>query len=485
MLIQGCGVDEDSRRNAGDASETAGLGLLGDVSIVDDGDAGYSAPGWVNASGAAYSAYFGSDIGYVLGAPANAAATWTVSGLAVGTYRVSATWTPHLNRATNAAYSVLNGAGSILATKTVNQELAPASFADAGTKWETLGTVTLTADGNLVVKLAGQGNEYLLADAVRFESVTAAPPSPPPPPAGAVTVVDDGDAGYSAPGWLNASGAAYSAYFGSDIGYVLGAPANAAATWTVSGLAVGTYRVSATWTPHINRATNAAYSVLNGAGSILAAKTVNQELAPASFADAGTKWEDLGTVTLTADGNLVVKLAGQGNEYLLADAVRFEKVTAAPPSPPSPAAVMKFDFGTLASPVMPGYTQVTEASVYSPARGFGWTTGQVNSFDRGTGSHRDRDFNFTSDGTFVANVANGTYTVHFVLGDTGAYSIPHDDIAIYLEGNQVDTVTTPPTQVVTRTYTVTVTDGQLTVRVRDLGGVDPNAVINALTVDPA
>jgi hypothetical protein len=55
-------------------------------------------------------------------------------------------------------------------------------------------------------------------------------------------------------------------------------------------------------------------------------------------------------------------------------------------------------------------------------------------------------------------------------------------MGVFLEGEQVDTITTAANQFVTRTYSVAVTGGQLTHELRDLGGSDANAVINALVV---
>ncbi len=45
-------------------------------------------------------------------------------------------------------------------------------------------------------------------------------------------------------------------------------------------------------------------------------------------------------------------------------------------------------------------------------------------------------------------------------------------MGIFLEGIQVDTVTTAPRTVVPQTYPVTVSDGRLTVQLKDLGGKD-------------
>ena len=58
----------------------------------------------------------------------------------------------------------------------------------------------------------------------------------------------------------------------------------------------------------------------------------------------------------------------------------------------------------------------------------------------------------------------------------------HDQMGVSFEGTQVDIVTTALGQWVTRTYAVTVSDGQLTFRLRDLGGADANAVINSMDI---
>ena len=50
------------------------------------------------------------------------------------------------------------------------------------------------------------------------------------------------------------------------------------------------------------------------------------------------------------------------------------------------------------------------------------------------------------------------------------------------EGTQVDTVSTAAGQIVTKSYTVTVSAGQLDLSLQDQGGSDPNVVIEALDV---
>ena len=141
----------------------------------------------------------------------------------------------------------------------------------------------------------------------------------------------------------------------------------------------------------------------------------------------------------------------------------------------------RFDFGTATSPVQAGYLQVTQATVYGIHAGnltYGWQSGSILSTNRTTGTALQRDINYTRDGTFAVAVPNGSYQVTVMMGDV---QYAHDRMGVFLEGVQVDDITTNRT-VVSRTYNVTVADGQLTLRLRDLGGVDPNTTIAGLEV---
>jgi fibronectin type 3 domain-containing protein len=137
-----------------------------------------------------------------------------------------------------------------------------------------------------------------------------------------------------------------------------------------------------------------------------------------------------------------------------------------------------FDFGTDTSPVAAGFTKVV-ATPYSPALGYGWQAGLVTGRERPTGDALVRDFVFTQNATFAVDVPNRTYDAVLWMGDTAR---AHDQMAVYLEGDQVDLVATDAGQAVLRVYRVTVADGQLNVRIADLGGADPNAVINGLEI---
>jgi hypothetical protein len=76
-------------------------------------------------------------------------------------------------------------------------------------------------------------------------------------------------------------------------------------------------------------------------------------------------------------------------------------------------------------------------------------------------------------------VSNGQYDVVVTLGDTAA---AHDEMGVFLEGVQVDTVTTSSGQTIAGTYRVDIGDGQLNLRLVDLGGSYSWVMINALDV---
>jgi Zn-dependent metalloprotease/fibronectin type 3 domain-containing protein len=145
----------------------------------------------------------------------------------------------------------------------------------------------------------------------------------------------------------------------------------------------------------------------------------------------------------------------------------------------TPSKPRQFDFGTPTSPVAGGHVGVTNTTTYTPQLGYGWLSGTIASRDRATGTSLNRDFNFTPLGTFAVDLPNGTYSVVIVMGDATA---AHDQMGVYLEGTLVDTVTTAANQFSANAYQVTVSDGQLTVKLDDLGGSDGNVVINGLEV---
>ena len=95
------------------------------------------------------------------------------------------------------------------------------------------------------------------------------------------------------------------------------------ANWTTN-LRPGQYRVSVTWLAAGNRATDAPFTVFDGS-TPLATVRVNQQQTPADFTEGGLGWKDLGTFTITGN-TLVVQLSNAANGYVIADAIRIQKV---------------------------------------------------------------------------------------------------------------------------------------------------------------
>ena len=146
-------------------------------------------------------------------------------------------------------------------------------------------------------------------------------------------------------------------------------------------------------------------------------------------------------------------------------------------------AQLRFDFGTAASPVEDGFVQVLPVLGYDASNGYGWLSGTVTGLDRGTSGAASRDLHYARDMTFAVDLPNGSYDVRVTAGDAGPYA--HDQVGVFLEGNQVGQLSTEGGEVRQTTYAgVRVLDGQLTLRMASLGGRDPNAVIEALEIAP-
>ena len=147
-----------------------------------------------------------------------------------------------------------------------------------------------------------------------------------PPP---VQVIDDGDSGFVATGgWGTGTRSGYQ----GDHRYSAAGGGAATATWTFT-VTPGEYRVSATWKGGRNRATNSPFMVADGANDFPVVR-VNQEQAPDDFAADGLKWKSLGGPYTITGTTLVVTLTDAANQYVIADAVRVERLG----NPPGPAA---------------------------------------------------------------------------------------------------------------------------------------------------
>ena len=130
----------------------------------------------------------------------------------------------------------------------------------------------------------------------------------------------------------------------------------------------------------------------------------------------------------------------------------------------------KFDLGTATSPVADGYQQVTDATRYSAATGFGIVPADgvtPISRDRGAEDPADRDFVLATAWTFVLDVPNGTYDVTVRSGDLLAGSST-TKTTVTLEGAGGGSLSTK-VATVSGTWPATVADGQLTVGITGSG----------------
>ncbi|MCL4204251.1 MAG: DUF11 domain-containing protein [Pirellulaceae bacterium] len=334
--------------NSGDTSVTertsVAPGPPPPVQIVNDSDpeATFTGP-WVylgNCLG-----FFENDVTYVagdVGGSAAATGSFVFSGLIPGDYRVSATWrtVPQYvqYRATDAPFTV--SGGDFPVTVQVDQTLNPGdyanSFVDQGAYWMDLVPSYAVVGTTLTVTLSNDADNYVVADAIRIERLSAgavpfSAPSPVPSPTGDATlqIIDDGDAGYrSGCCWVTFDGIGHQ----SDVRYHASGSGSGRSLWTFRGLTPGaSYEIAATWAPHANRATNAPYRIYDGSDSIgivLAATTADQQAAPDDFQDQGNWWEILARVVPTGD-MITVELNDAADGFVIADAIRLQQ-TAAP-----------------------------------------------------------------------------------------------------------------------------------------------------------
>jgi hypothetical protein len=391
--------------------------------ILDNGNAGFSSVGsWTAYPNQGYQA----DIHYAAAGSGESVATWSFGDLTPGIYRVSATWFPWHNRATNSPFTVFDGT-TALATVPVNQELAPSDFTESGVGWKDLGGSYQVTGSSLAVALRNDANDHVIADAIRIERIGDLPSGPeiqvlvgavnlpdgtgsvdygataPGMPvvrtftvrnvgtedltlaefitvptgfsvvssfadtivaagqstmftvqldasavgsfgghisfgnddsdenpfdfavSGSVVVIqilDNGNAGFSTVGsWTAYPNQGYQA----DIHYAAAGSGESVATWSFGDLTPGIYRVSATWFPWHNRATNSPFTVFDGT-TALATVRVNQELAPSDFTESGVGWKDLGGSYQVMGNSLVVRLSNNANQYVIADAIRIERL---------------------------------------------------------------------------------------------------------------------------------------------------------------
>lgn len=142
--------------------------------IVDNDDGNCTISGtWTRETIAEPDQRYGASFHYAAAGDGSRYAKFTPNIQTAGDYKVYAWWTTHLNRATNAPYTIYYNGGN--QTVTVNQEVN-------GARWNLLGTFNFSTGTAGYVKLSNNANEYVIADAVKFEAVTSSTPASNPTP---------------------------------------------------------------------------------------------------------------------------------------------------------------------------------------------------------------------------------------------------------------------------------------------------------------
>ena len=93
-----------------------------------------------------------------------------------------------------------------------------------------------------------------------------------------------------------------------------------------------------------------------------------------------------------------------------------------------------------------------------------------------------QDSNASQMGTFVADLPNGTYDVTVTIGDVVGVS---DNLSVSLEGEEAGQISAAAGEHTSGNYRVEVSDGQLTIDLKDLGGDSRYFYLNAIHVQSA
>ncbi|QDT26386.1 hypothetical protein Enr10x_16870 [Gimesia panareensis] len=136
-----------------------------DVLIIDDGDAAYNSVG--NWDTQIFDSRYFQDDGQTLNFGQSGTATWDFTGLAAGTYTVSATWYGYPSPSSYAEFNV-SGVGPVV----IDQQVAPNDFTADGADWEILSAaVVVGGGGSITVTLSDSGpvDGALIADAIRIQ----------------------------------------------------------------------------------------------------------------------------------------------------------------------------------------------------------------------------------------------------------------------------------------------------------------------------
>lgn len=294
-----------------DSGPTIRLNNFEDISIVnfapvtlDNSDLGYTDTGFFD-SDPQFSQGVNGGVRFSAAGSGNTA-TWTFTDLPPGPLRVASTWTHAPDRASNTPLTVRSG-NDTLAVVTRNQERQPDDFTADSFHWETLALLPEFSGGDLTVELTDIADEFVVADAVRIESV------------GDERLIDDESPDVTKTGGQRVDG---HGLLGGQRVFPAG-PASTVATWDLSHLLAdhrfvsGQYELLADWAGLPGAATTAQFRVLN-AGAAPVVTQVDQSQDAGAGVTTGTS---LGVFDVDARATLSVTLDSNPTGTVIADAI--------------------------------------------------------------------------------------------------------------------------------------------------------------------
>ncbi len=327
------------------------LQWLGDVvpaDLLDDDPIAFQTEGtWTYLQGDPDAASaFGEDQYVAAAGQGNSKAFWEFN-VTPGIYQVSASWMPDAtNGATDAPFSVYNhgvpavilddGSARVVGKTTVDQRQAPVGDVMIGNhSFEHLGIPVVIHGNDLTVQLSNASSGSVMADAVCIQRLRDLPPW--------AVINDDDNASFalvddSSYDWVRTTGNAWP-YQGDDW-YAHVGDGSMAAVWTFEDVVPGYYQVASLWREGSNRATNAPYTVYDGAVAVGTSRA-DQTKDPRAdvlvdgvafqFLDDPDDGDDLADIFQIKGTSLTVELTNNAtgdfyNSFVFADAVLIQRV---------------------------------------------------------------------------------------------------------------------------------------------------------------
>ncbi|MBK6264313.1 fibronectin type III domain-containing protein [Marivirga sp. S37H4] len=245
-----------------------------------------------------------------------------------GSYEVFAWWFAHSNRASNTPFDIESDEGTTTVVKNQRND---------GGKWVSLGVYDFTNNAKISIRNTNT-NGYVVADAIKFESVTSSPGAPDNNP---VVIIDNIDSGVEPNNNWTISQSGGTSKYGDDYFHDGNRQkGNKDIVYTAS-VSPGNYEVFARWFAHSNRATNTHYEILSSDG--VADVYKNQRLNNA-------RWVSLGEYSFDNEAEITVK-NDNTNGYVVADAFKLVPTgnNASRASAPSPNLISEVEEDSISS----------------------------------------------------------------------------------------------------------------------------------------